>query len=201
MKVLELFSGTGSFGNVAKELGHEVFSSDIMQRFNSDYTVDILDFDISKVPFVPDIIWASPPCTTFSVASFGHHWLPNKEPRTEAAKIGIAIAKKTLEIISHFPNAVFYIENPRGLLRKMDFMQPMKRHTVTYCQYGDSRMKPTDIWTNDEKWNPKKMCKNGDDCHVRAPRGARTGTQGLKSAEIRSIVPKELCLEILNNFQ
>ena len=75
------------------------------------------------------------------------------------------------------------------------------RHTVTYCMYGDVRMKPTDIWTNNIYWTPKPMCKNGDECHVRAPRGSKTGTQGLKGAEIRSIVPHKLCLEVLSQVK
>ena len=71
------------------------------------------------------------------------------------------------------------------------------RHTVTYCKYGDTRMKPTDIWTNSDKWVPRKACKNGDSCHESAPRGSKTGTQGLKGAYERSKIPKELCNEIL----
>lgn len=70
------------------------------------------------------------------------------------------------------------------------------RHTVTYCQYGDDRMKPTDLWTNLD-WTPRRACKNGDSCHVSAPRGARTGTQGRDGAVLRSMVPYELGSEIL----
>lgn len=71
------------------------------------------------------------------------------------------------------------------------------RHTVTYCQYGDRRMKPTDIWTNNPAWIPKKACSNGDTCHIAAPRGSRTGTQGLVGDYERSKLPHDLCLEIL----
>lgn len=72
------------------------------------------------------------------------------------------------------------------------------RYTVTYCQYGDNRMKPTDIWTNhpDPKFLP--MCHNGDSCHVAAPRGSKTGTQGLKGARERSVIPQKLCDHIVD---
>lgn len=73
----------------------------------------------------------------------------------------------------------------------------MIRHTITYCQYGDKRMKPTDIWTNSETWQPRPMCKKGDICHELAPRGSKTGTQGLKGEYNRSKIPEELCREIL----
>lgn len=76
-------------------------------------------------------------------------------------------------------------------------MQEFDRKTVSYCQYGDSRMKPTDIWTNSTKWIPRKMCKNGDPCHISAPRGSKTGTQGIKGAYNRSKIPEQLCDEIL----
>ena len=73
MKVLELFAGSRSFSKAAEELGHETFSVDLKDFDNIDYVTDILDFNIDKVPFDPDVIWASPPCTYFSVASIGHH--------------------------------------------------------------------------------------------------------------------------------
>ena len=200
MKILELFAGSRSFGNVADELGHDVYSSDIYQFEKIDYAVDILNFDFSKVPFNPEVIWASPPCTGFSVAALGHHWTGGKGayiPATQTAITGIEIAKKTIEIIDYFKPKYFFIENPRGVLRKMDFMQTFLRHTVTYCQYGDDRMKPTDIWTNSITWTPRPCCKNGDSCHIAAPRGSRTGTQGRKGAYERSKIPSELCKEIL----
>lgn len=202
MNVLELFAGSRSIGRAAQELGYNIFSSDIEPFVDINYVVNILEFDYNKVPFVPDVIWASPPCTGFSVAAIGHHWkLVDGAyiPQTETAKLGIEIAKKTIEIINHYNPKYFFIENPRGMLRKMDFMQQFHRNTISYCQYGDSRMKPTDIWTNNHKWEPKPMCKNGDPCHVSAPRGSKTGTQGLKGAYNRSKIPHELCLEILKS--
>jgi hypothetical protein len=202
MKVLELFAGSRSIGKASEILGYEVFSSDLINFEKIDYVTSILDFDIHKVPFQPDIIWASPPCTGFSVAALGHHWTGGKNayiPKTDTAKLGIELAKKTIEIINYFKPKYFFIENPRGLLRKMEFMDNFIRQSITYCQYGDTRMKPTDIWTNSTKWIPRPMCKNGDDCHIAAPRGSRTGTQGLKGSYERSKIPEDLCLEILKS--
>ena len=202
MKVLELFAGSCSVGKAAKKLGYDVFSSDINNFEDIDYVVNILDFDVSKVPFQPDIIWASPPCTGFSVAAIGHHWAGGKGayiPKTDTAKLGIELVKKTIEVINHFQPTYWFMENPRGVLRKMPFMNEFTRRTVTYCQYGDERMKPTDIWTNNDLWIPRRMCKNGDPCHVAAPRGSKTGTQGRSNAYERSKIPDELCLEILKS--
>ncbi len=202
MKVLELFAGSRSIGKVADRLAFDVYSSDIEQFGGIDYVTDILDFDVTKIPFKPDIIWASCPCTAFSVAAIGKNWTKVGDdyiPKNPRAEFGLKLVQKTLEIIEHFKPTYFFIENPRGMLRKMPIMSDLPRQGVTYCQYGDTRMKPTDIWTNSTKWIPRPMCKNGDPCHVAAPRGSKTGTQGLKGAYERSKIPEDLCFEILKS--
>jgi hypothetical protein len=210
-KLLELFAGRKSISKIASKLGWQTFTSDIAEKFGTDYTVDILNFDVQKVPFIPDVIWASPVCTTYSLAAISHH-RTGKKPKTDLAFLSDKMVIKTQEIIRHFlelnPNLIFYIENPRATLRKMPFMRVGEmfseniidipfRDTVTYCQYGDRAMKPTDIWHNNPNWKPRPMCKNGDSCHEPAPRGSKTGTQGKSNAEERSIVPSQLATEIL----
>ena len=207
-KSLELFAGSRSFTKVAASPKFEfnTYTTDYKDFRNIDEVCDIFDFNlnacIKALRGVPDIIWASPPCTTFSVASFGHHWHPDRKPKTEQAKNGIKIIEKTVELINSIknlnPNVKYIIENPRGMLRKLDLI-PFERYTVTYCQYGDRRMKPTDIWTNID-WIPRQMCKNGQPCHEAAPRGSRTGTQGLKNDFERSKVPYQLCGELIEYY-
>ena len=208
MKVLELFAGSRSFGKAAESLGFEVFSSDVNNFKNINYAVDILNFDINKVPFVPDVIWASPPCTYFSVASIGTHWNEDHTPKSENALKGVSYVEKTLEIIKKLKPKFWFIENPRGKLRKLQVVKGLQRTTVWYCKYGDYRAKPTDIWTNNlysifnpEGWQPRPKCYNDNKkCHHEAaPRGSQTGTQGVKGNYNRSKIPEELCIEILNS--
>lgn len=142
-----------------------------------------------------------PPCTSYSIAAISHHRKKNVEtgsldPVSDFAKLSDELVKHTLELIKELKPKYWFIENPRGGMRKMDFMQGLPRYTVTYCQYGDTRMKPTDIWTNHPNPQFKPMCHNGDPCHEKAPRGSKTGTQGLKGAVQRSVIPEELCLHI-----
>ena len=208
MKVLELFAGSRSIGKAAESLGYDVFSSDVNDFNKIDYVVDILNFDIKKVPFHPDIIWASPPCTYFSVASIGKHWNKDHTPKSENALLGVEFVKKTIEIIKVLKPKFWYIENPRGKLRKLQVVKGLPKTTVWYCTYGDNRAKPTDIWSNNIRsllningWQPRPECFNGNkNCHHEsAPRGSRTGTQGVKGNYNRSKIPNQLCLEILKS--
>lgn len=208
MKTLELFAGSRSFSKEAEAVGHETYTTDINDFDGIDQVCNIFDFEPSKVPFIPKFIWASPPCYTFSVASIGHHWTGGNKayiPKTEKAKMGIKIAQKTKDIIDYYksinPYLLYLVENPRGVLRKLDIFDNEELKTAWYCQYGDTRAKPTDLWTNLD-WNPK-TCKNGNkDCHHEpAPRGSKTGTQGLKGNYERSIVPSKLCKTIISKIE
>jgi site-specific DNA-cytosine methylase len=198
MNVVDLFSGSRSFAKVAQAEGCATWTTDMNAFEGIDCVCDVLELQRSDIPFDKvDVLWASPPCTGFSVAAMGHHWNPNRTPRTETAKLGIRLVERTLELIDQIQPTFWFIENPRGMLRKQAMMQELQRHTVTYCQYGDDRMKPTDIWTNSPMWIPRTMCKNGSPCHEAAPRGSKTGTQGRKGNYNRSKVPSELCREVL----
>lgn len=208
IKVLELFAGSRSIGKMGEALGYKVFSVDWGDFDNIDLNCDIGDLKIQDIPFVPDIIWASPDCTTYSIAGGKKHRLkPNFAPKTEYAKKCDIINQHWLNLIKEWQkinsNLIYYIENPRGMLRKIHWMQHHKyRHTVWYCKYGDTRVKPTDIWTNNDLWIPRPECRNfrGDTKHCHhesAPRGSKTGTQGKKGSYERSKIPSELCAEVL----
>lgn len=205
LKVLELFAGTRSIGKAFEARGHEVFSVEWDKRFDKiDLYADIGAIcaqDIIDRFGRPDVIWASPDCTTYSIAAISHHRKKEKNgnlaPVSEYAKFCDRVNKNVLRLIADLKPKYWFIENPRGGLRKMDFMNGLPRHTITYCQYGDRRMKPTDIWTNHEDPGFKPMCHNGDPCHEKAPRGAKTGTQGLKNSAERSKIPRLFCEHIV----
>ena len=96
-----------------------------------------------------------------------------------------------------------------GMMRKMPVLKKFQYTTVMYCRYGDTRMKPTDIWSNhihglfnENGWKPRPKCFNGNrKCHHEiAPRGSKTGTQGLKNDYERSKIPPLLIEEILDSI-
>lgn len=208
MLIFDFFSGTGSSTQAFKNAGHTVITFELDPYFEATENADV--FTLNAQDLIarygrPDFVWASPPCTSFSVASMGHHWISggaNPMPRTEAAKVSQELVAHTLNLIADLgPKRGWLMENPRGMLRKLPVVDGYPRRTVTYCQYGDSRMKPTDLWGNVPGWTYREPCKNGQGCHEAAPRGSKTGTQGLKGAKERSRVPYALGQEILEAIE
>lgn len=207
MKVLELFAGTRSIGKAFEARGHEVYSVEWDKDFeNIDLYTDIGQLTAEEVLRNfgrPDVIWASPDCTTFSVMAISYHRRKNPQtksldPITEYARFCDAVDQHVLALIQELKPAFWFIENPRGGMRKMEWMQGLPRYTVTYCKYGETRMKPTDIWTNhpDPQFIPP--CKNGDPCHESAPRGSKSGTQKIQGSKNRSVIPAQLCEHIVD---
>ena len=213
LKILELFAGSRSIGKAAEKRGHNIFSVDVKPFDGIDLVQDIEFLRAEQIPFKPDVVWASPPCTTYSIAGIGHHRDMGK-PKSEFAAKSDRLVENTLRLIKEY-GSMYFIENPRGYMRKMWFMQGLPRTTVWYCKYGDNAAKPTDIWSNNirslfnpEGWIPRPQCFNGNrKCHHdKQPRGYAAkvaanaigkGTQGKKDNYERSKIPHELCIEIL----
>ena len=164
MLLLELFKGTGSVGKVAKKLGFDVISVDIEDKYEPDILVDILQLDYTKLP-IPDFIWASPPCNTYSSLAYPlkERDINTAKPLSERAKIGTKILYRTLEIIDYFslknPNLAFVIENPKGMMRKDSKIKKLILNNTYYCNYGDKRTKPTDFFSNYPLNLNTKPCK------------------------------------------
>ena len=160
MKVLELFSGTGSVSKICDELGWECYSVDIDDKFYPvDKKVDILEWDYKELDFKPDIIWASPPCNTFSSMLCIHKHIDIEKKMKEE---GLPMLYKAREIIDYFKPKYYFIENPdTGRMKR--FITDLPFYRVCYCMYGYDNKKATRIWTNligfDAKWCHHKKHK------------------------------------------
>jgi len=168
MRVLELFSGTGSVGKVCEELGYETVSVDI--EMPATHKVNIMEFDYKQYPQDHfDIVWASPPCQSYS--SLQRTWFgrmrkgeiytreKNMLEQDEADKLVL----KAFEIIKYFNPKFWFVENPStGNLKNRDIMANINYYDYDYCKYSDwGYKKRTRFWTNRTDLEPK-LCKN--DC-------------------------------------
>lgn len=208
MKVLHLFSGSGSMDQAFKDRGHVVFRIDIERSYSPDMTADIGKLRVSDIPFYdPDVILGGFPCETFSVASISTHWTGGIRayvPKTLKAENAMKLVNHTRELINEFNPRISIIENPRGIARKIwpDWLST----TVWYCRYWGEKdvvngqlirsAKPTDLFGKLPEKFVSKTCHNNYTDHVQARRGAKTGTQGKKNYYERSKVPYKLSLEL-----
>lgn len=205
-KVLDLFCGTKSIANAFAARGHEVYTVDWDEQFCPSLSADIgtltAEDIIALCGGVPDVIWASPDCTTYSVQAISKHRRKAIDgdlmPISDYAKQCDAINKHLIELIMELQPRYWFIENPRAGMRKMNFMKGLPRYTVTYCQYGERRQKPTDLWTNHPNPRFKPPCEKGAPCHDAAPRGSQTGTQGIKTKVDKARIPTLLCEHIVD---
>ena len=169
MKVLELFSGTGSVGKVCKKKGWDVVSVDLL--LPADHQIDIMEFNYKQYESF-DIIWASPPCTNYS--NLKKCWYgrklkngiiytkeQNEKDQDEADKLVL----KALEIIKYFNPSYWFIENPQtGNLKNRLIMKDLPYYDVDYCMYSDwGYRKRTRIWTNKKDFN-NKLCDGSGSC-------------------------------------
>ena len=205
MKVLELFSGTGVLSAAFRERGHRTLTVDWEESHKPDLKADIGTLsadDVVRLFGRPDVIWASPDCTTYSVMCISRH-RDGVKPKSEYAARCDRVNAHVCDLIRQLKPKAWFIENPVGMLRKMPFIQKLledtggRRHTVTYCQYGERRQKPTDIFTNHPDPQFRPPCRRGDKCHDAAPRGSKTGTQGLRGKLERAKLPDELCRHVV----
>ncbi len=209
MKLLELFSGTGSVGKPWREAGHEVRSVDVDGRFGADIVEDILQLSYCKLQ-VPDVIWASPPCDQYARCR-----TRAKTPRN----FGLAdsLVAKALEIIQHFqrlnPDLIWFLENGDStLLWGREVAKDLTKYVkLDYCSYqGAGYRKRTRIAHSDNlQWMPRPLCDPKtcsqvvDGRHILTAQQGPAKRKGVRnkqdtcSLDVLHALPRELTEEIL----
>tara|TARA_Y100000004_G_scaffold182147_1_gene228544 strand:+ start:3600 stop:4346 length:747 start_codon:yes stop_codon:yes gene_type:complete len=203
MRVLYLWAGKEQSGVAAwKEDGHEIISVGIDKDAGLTICKDIADVTLEELellgPF--DFIWASPDCKVWSLAALHmNHWEKRGSEFVPMTARAIEMKSRvihTLDLIQGLNPTYWVLENPKGILRKMRFMQNYQHHLVSYCQYGDTRMKPTDLWGRFPATFYPKYCGYNQPCHEPSPRGSHeTGTQGMEWEE-RILIPYGLSRDL-----
>lgn len=128
MKVLELFAGTRSISKAFEKRGHETYSVEWNKDFeNITLYEDINNLTVERIielcGGVPDVIWASPDCTTYSIAGISHHRRKNLETGnldavSDYAKFCDKTNEHVLDLIKDLKPKYYFIENPRRWIKK-----------------------------------------------------------------------------------
>ena len=193
LRLLELFSGTGSVGKVAEEMGIEVVSLDDMSVTGLPQPTiaeDIMKWNYKQFDSDHfDIVWASPVCSSFSSMRFSMigrtvngETMTREQFEQDIIDYGLPLLDKVLEIIAYFQPNKFFIENPETGKMKQYLAGP---HTVvSYFSYGMAWEKPTRIWHNLQKFKPK----------VSKSKAGPEGSEALQAAKKRdkAVIPSKL---------
>jgi site-specific DNA-cytosine methylase len=196
MKLLELFSGTKSVSKAVGHLYDEIVSVDILNKNNPTYCCDILLWDYKQYPVgYFDAIWASPPCTEYSVVLNSH---PN---RLRNLVLANKIVAKTLEIIEYFNPDKWFMENPQsGLLKDQDVVMGIPYYDVDYCMYSNwGYRKRTRIWTTKDNFKPLVCNKNcGNMTGLKHNKSCGNGRYGSTTLQERYRIPEQLIKDLFN---
>ena len=82
-----------------------------------------------------DMIWASPPCDTFSKmrhSNVGRYGVTMETIQRDISLNGLPILRRTEEIIDYFEPPLYFIENPQTG-RMKDYISDRPYYDVDYC--------------------------------------------------------------------
>lgn len=225
MIAFELFSGSQSFRKVAEPIGIKCYSLDFKQwrDLHTDWLVDYMQFDVQKAVKevgVPDLVWASPDCAVFSIASGDTHFDKRSlAPKTVKAVKSIEVVQKLcndiLWLLSINPNLIFWIENPNGRMKWLPFLQetnllftqPIENYRVVefdQCAYGREYKKTTNLFTNDRLFVPKHCI--GESCHHSRSNDGKSAWKNHECKDTkggylqRAMLPPALFIDLLKPY-
>lgn len=207
-RLLDLFTGTGSVARVAEELGYEVHTLDIDPKCKPNVCADILEFDYTIwTPGYFNVIWASPPCNTFSVARKSNigrrvkgEIMTAETLRRDMEEIGVPILRRTQEIINFLQPKTYFIENPfTGAMKDYIADKPV---VYDYCMYGFPYKKSTAIWSNKEllgcRCDRSHLVNNRHAMTAIGSSKTQQGQGGGSSKEGRYAIPRDLIVELFS---
>jgi len=210
LQCLELFCGKGIVSQEFCERKWQVISIDSDENSNATMKSDIRDINPEELGFVPDFIWASPPCHTYSklAGSIHRDVAAGKFDKTEEARQHNFLFQKMTEFMvwaeKRHKHLIVAIENPVGKLQNMplmaEFVKTFHLHstTVDYCAFGRDEKKPTMIWTND--WGLSSTLSEFQ-CKTKCPVGLSRGTHAVAVRDDShlydfSVIPQALAEEV-----
>ena len=142
-----VYTGKGVVSQEFRERKWKILSLDNANDSNATCKMDILTVNPADLPFVPDFIWASPPCQTYSKMTGNKHRHPRSGDfeKSPAARAHNFLFTKMSEILrwakQRHPHLIVVIENPQGLMSKMPLM--VSRDALLLAELADCSIQPS----------------------------------------------------------
>lgn len=155
---VELFSGNADITKRLNEVdGVICYSFDWEPSFKPHFVKDLSKTTYKELCKIVgskiDFIWASPDCTTYSVAAQLRHRYKGGSPKSDYAFYCDALNANLWSNVLLCSGVPFIVENPRGFYRSRPFAAKSFTRTVLYSTYGAETPKPTDLFFNDFSLN------------------------------------------------
>ncbi len=198
LRVLELYSGTGSISTAFRRAGHEVISLDIDNRYAPTICTNILDWNFKTLPRGHfDAIWASPPCENYSIAR-SNAATPRDLLNADSCVL------RTQEIIEWYQPRYYFVENPTTSQLWLRFKWPRIVKT-SYCAYGFKFRKNTTIATGSVDFSLKDPCGGAGVCtsmvgniHMEhAQKGGGGANNVYHTRDDLHRIPPGLCMDVV----
>ena len=199
-EILELCSGWASISSVlVEDHGWSATTLDVLPKFTPTIQCDVCKWDYREYysqHLPPDVVWASPPCRTMTVAAWGRHRDAQGRAKSSEGREGDACVQACLEIIAYLkelhPPLVFFVENPaHGAFHRLECVRPYidsgMYRVLQYADYAPDThsLKPTLVLTNCTRWQPRPVVMRKSLVHWNR-----------LSKKRRTVMPRALCEEI-----
>lgn len=157
---VELFSGNGDITKALNATGKVICKSvDFEPKYKADLCIDVFDIrDFEHLRLLLgfpriDFIWASPCCTSYSLAAHSIHRFKGGRPRSDYAilmdKLNLHLWRDIL-LPAQKCGCRYVVENPRGFYRGLFGRFAPFGTTIFYNNYDDNlSLKPTDLFYSD----------------------------------------------------
>lgn len=146
MRVLVLFDGNGCISKTLKAMGYDVKALDILPLEHIDLPMDVMDFVPQLLgDWVPDMVWGSPPCETFSIVT----------ARKGGGNLYYQTIKRDGKVTSIYPRQDFESDKRFKKLSDVDRNTLKKKVRSKQLQHLGFVQKTVEIIEHYTKLNPK----------------------------------------------